>query len=108
MSKVVRLTERDLTKLVNKIISEQAKSIHGVSAKKPSDFSQFPCLKSIKETTTAKGDRVKVGSGFWKNHYFYSNGRVLNTQYNDMAFFKCYNDGDGLIVSKDPNDEPDV
>lgn len=35
MSKVVRLTERDLTKLVNKIISEQSKAIHGVPGKKP-------------------------------------------------------------------------
>jgi hypothetical protein len=107
MSKVVRLTERDLTKLVGKIISEQAKVIHGVTAKKPSDFSQFPCLSNFKETSTPKGDRVKVGSGFWKNYQFYSNGRVLNTQDNSKAFFKCY-DGDGIIVSDDPNAEPDL
>jgi hypothetical protein len=36
MSKVVRLTERDLTKLVNKIISEQSKAIQkAVTGKKP-------------------------------------------------------------------------
>jgi hypothetical protein len=36
MTKVVRLTEKDLTKLVNKVVSEQAKVMRdGVPAKKP-------------------------------------------------------------------------
>jgi hypothetical protein len=74
---------------------------------KPSDFSKFPCLNNFKETSTPKGDRVKMGSGFWKNYQFYSNGRVLNIRDNSKAFFKCY-DGDGIIISQDPNDEPDI
>ena len=48
-----------------------------------------------------------MGSGFWKNYQFYSNGRVLNIRDNSKAFFKCY-DGDGIIISQDPNDEPDI
>ena len=36
MSKVIRLNEKELTKLVSKVVSEQSKAIHGVPAKKTS------------------------------------------------------------------------
>lgn len=35
MSKVVRLTEKDLAKLVNKVIKEQSNRMQGVPIKKP-------------------------------------------------------------------------
>ena len=35
MSKVIRLNEKELTKLVSKVVSEQSKLIHGVPSKKP-------------------------------------------------------------------------
>jgi hypothetical protein len=94
----IRHIQESNNKLETRVLTEQTNQ---------NDFSKFPCLNNFKETSTPKGDKVKMGSGFWKNYQFYSNGRVLNIQDNSKAFFKCY-DGDGIIVSQDPNDEPDM
>ncbi len=98
MSKTIRLSENDLIHLVKKVVNEQTKQ---------NDFSKFPCLSNFKEMTSPKGQKFKVGTGFWKDYQFYSNGRVMNTKDKSMAFFKCY-EGGGIIVSEDPNDEPDI
>jgi hypothetical protein len=94
----IRHIQESNNRLEKRVLTEQTK---------PSEFAKFPCLNNFKETSTPKGDKVKVGSGFWKNYQFYSNGRVLNTQDKSVAFFKCYDDG-GIIISDDPNAEPDM
>jgi hypothetical protein len=82
MSKVVRLTERDLTKLVNKIISEQSKAIQkAVTGKKPSPTkpvdlgvpSDNPLYQELEDWVSGEGPHVVkyipnkllvIGSGF--------------------------------------------
>ena len=82
MSKVVRLTERDLTKLVNKIISEQSKAIQGgVPSKKPAQPKKVnlgipidnPLYQELENWVNGEGPHVVkyipnkllvIGSGF--------------------------------------------
>jgi len=81
LSKVVRLTERDLTKLVNKVIKEQSNRMQGVPTKKPSPTkpvdlgvpSDNPLYQELEDWVSGEGPHVVkyipnkllvIGSGF--------------------------------------------
>jgi hypothetical protein len=81
MSKVVRLTEKDLAKLVNKVIKEQSNRIQGVPIKKPSPTKPVdlgvpidnPLYQELEDRVSGDGSHVikyipnkllVIGSGF--------------------------------------------
>lgn len=113
MKKKVRLTERDLSRIVNKVLNEQSmvdkmNSPAKSTGQKQNEFAKFPCLSDFKEMVSPRGDKFKMGTDFWRDYQFYSNGRVLHKHDKTMAYFKCY-DNLNIVISEDPNDmEPDL
>ena len=106
MKKKVRLTERDLSRIVNKVLNEQSMvdkmnpPAKG-TVQKQNEFDKFPCLSDFKEMVSPRGDKFKMGTDFWSDYIFYSNGRVLHKNNKTMAYFKCY-DNIAIVISDDP------
>ena len=116
MGKVVRLTERDLSQIVSRVLNEQGmiKMVDKMNppvkntGQKQNEFAKFPCLSDFKEMISPKGQKFKMGTDFWRDYQFYSNGRVLHKHDKTMAYFKCY-DNLNIVISEDPNNmEPDL
>ena len=83
MKKIVRLTESDLVRLVNRVIKEQS-----------SDFAKFGCLSKLKDGVSAKGQKFKTDG----TRQYYSNGRALDIKTKKMYDFEC-GDGDEILTT---------
>jgi hypothetical protein len=117
MKKKVRLTERDLSRIVSRVLNEQdmIKMVDKMNlptksmSQKQDEFAKFPCLSDFKEMVSPKGQKFKMGTDFWRDYHFYPNGRVLHKHDKTMAYFKCY-DNQNIVISDDPKfpNAPDV
>ena len=105
MGKVVRLTEQDLVRLVNRVIKEQSKPGNAMgkgsgtmTGTNQNPWVKYPCVAKFRDEVSPKGQKSKRGEGIFANTLFYSNGRVMDNTTKQMYFFKC--DPNGIIVGE--------
>ena len=65
-------------------------------------WAKYPCVAKLKDATSPKGEKSKVGEGVFKDLLFYPNGRCMDVRNKSMAFYKCHTGG-VIVVSDDPN-----
>jgi hypothetical protein len=115
MGRVVRLTEQDLVRLVNRVIKEQSKPGNAMgkgsgtgnavgkgsgtmTGTNQNPWVKYPCVAKFRDEVSPKGQKSKRGEGIFANTLFYSNGRAMDNTTKQMYFFKC--DPNGIIVGE--------
>jgi hypothetical protein len=65
-------------------------------------WAKYPCVAKLKDATSPKGQKLKVGEGVFKDLQFYPNGRCMDSRNKSQSFYKCHTGG-VIVVSDDPN-----